>query len=124
MIIIIQVKISKDIQQYKSKIFWGFSPRQVISIVIAIVIGLLINFGGKFLPQDLRGFLTMAISVPFLLVGWIKVQGLPFEKYAAIFFRNNFVNRKRVFMNENLYHYIHEANKKKKSKGKYSKRVE
>lgn len=112
----IQVKISNDINKYQSKVFWGYSPRQILSTSAAIGTGLLINFGLKFLPQDLRGFLTMLFAVPFILIGWIKVQGMNFEKYAVVFFRNNFVNRKRIFMNENLKHYIPVDKKKKNSK--------
>lgn len=116
----IQVKISKDINKYESKTFWGFSPRQLGFTILAIIIALIINFVLIFIPEDLRGFLTMAVAIPCIGCGWINIQGMKFEKYVYLFLKSNFSNKKRLFINENLYDYI-PANKKKR-KGKHSKR--
>ena len=119
----IQVKISQDINKYESKTFWGFSPRQLGFTVLAVAFGLIINFGLSFIQQDIRGFITMAIAVPCVGCGWIKLQGMHFEKYMVLFFKSNFENNKRVFMNENLIHYIEldkraKTNKKRRIKHK------
>ena len=113
----IQVKISQDINKYESKTFWGFSPRQLGFTVLAVAIGLVINFGFTFIQEDIRGLITMAIAVPCIGCGWIKLQGMHFEKYMILFFKSNFGNNKRVFINENLIHYI-ESDKKIKNKQK------
>lgn len=116
----IQVKISKDINEHDSKMFWGFSARQIAFTALAIIIGLIINFVFKFIHQDIRGFLTMFAAIPLIGCGWIEIQGLRFEKWLFLFLKGNLVNKKRVFVNENLVYYI-PANKKKR-KGKISKK--
>lgn len=110
----VQVKISQDITKYEAKTFFGFSPRQIMFTGLAIIIGLFINFGMKVLPQDLRGMLTMVCAAPLIGCGWIQKQGMHFEKYMFLFFKQNFTTRKRVFMNEDLFYYININNKSKK----------
>lgn len=118
----IQVKISQDINKYQSRTFWGFSPRQVLCSVIAVALGLLINFKMTFIPQDIRGFLVMFVAAPLMGCGWIKIQGMTLEKYAMVFIRSNLSNKERLFVNESIKDYLPEANKKKRAKGKHSKR--
>ena len=116
----IQVKISKDINENDSKMFWGYSARQIGFSILAAGIAIIINYVFNFIPQDIRGFLTMFIDAPLILCGWVKIQGLRFEKWAILFFKSILVNKKRVFVNENLFHYI-PTDKKEMKKRKFKK---
>ena len=118
----IQVKISKDIQKYQNKTLWGFSPRQVICSIIAVAIGLLINFKMTFIPHDLRGFLIMFIGAPLIGCGFVRVQGMTLEKYIRVFIKTNLVNKERLFMNESIYDYLDKKPNKRK-RGKHEKKV-
>ena len=93
-------KMSGDITKIESKILFGFTPRQVVWSVIAFILALLINKIFGFIEFETRGFIIMLVAAPFLACGWIKIQGLPFEKHMWILFRYSFSQRERVYENE------------------------
>ena len=95
----ITIKMSKDIRKQKSKMFWGLTGRQLIFTALAILIAIVVNCVLD-LNDTLKAVLVVSFSVPFLLMGWISINGLTFEKFAIIWIRNNFNNKERVFMNE------------------------
>ena len=108
----ITIKMSKDIKKQKSKMFWGLTGRQMIFTVLAIFIAIIVNCVLD-LNEEVKAVLVISTSIPFLLCGWININGLTFEKFAVIWLRNNFTNKERVFINESGLDYI----KKKKNKG-------
>ena len=110
----ITIKLSKDIRKQKSKLFWGLTGRQMIFTVIAIFIAIVVNCVLD-LNDTVKAVLVISFSVPFLLMGWISINGLTFEKFAIIWIRNNFNNKERVFMNESGLDHIKPM--KEKSKG-------
>ena len=101
----ITIKMSKDIRKQKSKLFWGLTGRQMIFTVLAIFIAIVVNCVLD-LNDTVKAVLVISFSVPFLLMGWISINGLTFEKFAAILIRNNFTNKERVFINESGLDHI------------------
>lgn len=96
----IERKIPAEIRAYKSKLIAGLSVRQVISLGIAILIGVPLGvFGRKFISADILMWLVMLISAPILAWGFITFQDMRFEKYAKLMFRFTFLPQKRVFEN-------------------------
>ena len=93
-------KMSGDITKIESKILFGFTPRQVVWSVIAFILALLINKIFGFIEFETRGFIIMLVAAPFLACGWIKIQGLPFEKHMWILFKYSFSQRERVYESE------------------------
>lgn len=85
--IALEVPVRKEILTYKEKLFFGFSLRQfismMISLIITLIVGLLNHFTWQFSIDDL-GILLMIISSPILSFGWIKPNDLPMEKYLQI----------------------------------------
>ena len=96
----IQKKMSGDITKMESKILFGFTPRQVVYSVIAFAVAMLINKIFGFINFETRGFIIMLTATPFLACGWIKIQGLPFEKHMWILFKYSFSQRERVYESE------------------------
>ena len=101
----ITIKMSKDIKKQKSKLFWGLTARQMIFTVIAILIAIVVNCILD-LNDTVKAVLVISTSIPFLLCGWIQINGLTFEKFAVIWLRNNFTNKERVFINESGLDHI------------------
>ena len=93
-------KMSGDITKIESKILFGFTPRQVVWSAIALILALLINKIFGFIEFETRGFIIMLVAAPFLACGWIKIQGLPFEKHMWILFKYSFSQRERVYEDE------------------------
>jgi hypothetical protein len=96
----IQKRMSGDITKIEPKIFLGFTPRQVIYSVVAFVAALLINKVFGFMTFELRGYIIMFVAAPLLACGWIKIQGLPFEKHMLILLKYSFSQKERVYENE------------------------
>ena len=69
--IAIEVPVRKEILLYKEKLFFGFSLRQFISMMITLsitlIVGLLNHFTWQFSIDDL-GIGLMAISSPNLMI--------------------------------------------------------
>jgi hypothetical protein len=49
---------------------------------------------------ELRGYIIMFAAAPLLACGWIKIQGLPFEKHMLILLKYSFSQKERVYENE------------------------
>ncbi len=96
----IQKKMSGDITKMESKVFFGFTPRQVVCSVIAFAVALLINKIFGFIEFRDRGFIIMLAAAPFLACGWVKLQGLPFEKHMWILIKYNLSKKERVWEDE------------------------
>ena len=96
----IQKKMSGDITKMESKILFGYTPRQVVCSIVALAVALLINKIFGFIEFETRGFLIMLTAAPFLACGWIKIQGLPFEKHMWILIKYSFSQRERVYESE------------------------
>ena len=109
----ITIKMSKDIKKQKSKLFWGLTGRQMIFTALAIFIAIVVNCILD-LNDTVKAVLVISFSIPFLLMGWIQINGLTFEKFVAVWIRNNFTNKERVFINESGLDHIKPVKKKDK----------
>ena len=96
----IQKKMSGDITKMESKILFGYTPRQVVCSIVAFAVALLINKIFGFIEFETRGFIIMLTAAPFLACGWIKIQGLPFEKQMWILINYSFSQRERIYESE------------------------
>lgn len=110
----IEIKIPKEIRDYKEVIFAGLNLRQIISLTIAFAVNVpLYIYTKKYLGDELTSWLVMFTGVPVFLIGFIKFDGMPFEKYFQIMLRFNFlVPRKRRYKVENIYTSIYEGQMK------------
>lgn len=99
----IQVRIPKEITEYKEKIIFGLSIRQLICFTLALIIG-----GGVFalftivfgMSVNIAGYFVMLFAAPVLAVGFIRKNGYPFEKYAVLMLRHFIGVRKRPYKTE------------------------
>lgn len=74
-----KIPIRRDVFKYKTKIFWRFTARQALFLVILAVTsvggyvgsGLLLGEAG----QAIAGYLVIAISIPCFYFGWYKPKG-------------------------------------------------
>ncbi|MCL2221357.1 MAG: PrgI family protein [Oscillospiraceae bacterium] len=84
----ISVRIPKDIRTYKEKIMFGLNVRQIVSSIIALGICVpLYIFGRNYIPDDYLSWLIIIIAVPLVSIGFVKVNGLPAEKFALVFLK-------------------------------------
>ncbi len=101
----INVKIPKEIREYKEKIFLGLTMRQILASVLALLICIpTYLFGIKYLNEDLISWIIILIAIPFGAIGFYKKNGLPFEKYFLITIKQIFVlPEKTYFKTDNFF---------------------
>jgi len=96
----IEVRIPADVQEYKSKLIFGLSLRQFLSIAGAMALAIPIAiFGKKFgLSEDSVVWAIILITVPFACYGFLKIKDMKFEEYFKHWLYNNvFGTRKRYY---------------------------
>lgn len=131
----IEIKIPKEITEYKEKFLFGLTVRQCVSIAAALAVAVpLYIFGKDYLGADIAGWLVLLVVVPVFGFGFLKYNGMTFERLVAVIYRQKIAEpqkrkyeelpvfyhwRKEVIANEIAYQTARTdyANKKRKRKG-------
>lgn len=94
----IEVRIPKEITEYKERIIFGLNIRQLISFVAAIIVGLTTYyFANKYLGADAASYIVIIIVIPIFALGFFKKDGFTFEQYVKIIFRHFWGKSKRNY---------------------------
>lgn len=118
----IEVRIPKEIKEYKEKIIFGLSFRQLVCVFIGGIICLITYFLTKqFIGSNLASDIVIIEAMPIFAFGFIKVRGLNFEEYALIFIKHKLKQNKRIYENKLKIEYIE---KEKIESSKEVKKVE
>lgn len=105
----IEVKIPKEIRQYREKIFGIFTLRQVVCTAVILIgsttIGLLLSKVG--VNNDLVFLCIMIFAIPFFLLGFFRYEDMNFEEYAVIVFISTILYpAKRIYESDHVYNDI------------------
>ena len=88
----IEIKIPKEITDYKEKFLFGLTVRQLVSAVVALAICVpLFIFGKDYLGEDLVGWIIILVAIPVFAFGFFRYDGKPFEKFLALIYRQKWV---------------------------------
>ena len=88
----IEIKIPKEITEYKERFLFGLTIRQCVSAAAALAICVpLYLFGKDYLGDDVVGWLVILIAVPIFAFGFFKYDGMPFEQFIAMLYRQKWV---------------------------------
>ena len=88
----IEIKIPKEITEYKEKFLFGLTVRQLVSAVVALAICVpLFIFGKDYLGEDLVGWIIILVAIPVFAFGFFRYDGMPFEKFLALIYRQKWV---------------------------------
>jgi hypothetical protein len=97
----IEVRIPKEIKEYKEKIIFGLNLRQLISVLVGGIICLSTFFLIKpIVGVDLASDIIIIEAVPIFAFGFIKVRSFNFETYAKIFIKHKLGKNKRTYENK------------------------
>ena len=87
----VEVDIPVEINDYHEKIIGGFTGRQFVSALAAVALG----FGSFFLctkalkmSMSSAGYIVMLLTALPLAIGFLKIDGRPFETYIALMLRH------------------------------------
>ena len=107
----LNIKLPAEIRAYKSKLIWGLSVRQVLSLVAALVICIPVGvLGHGHISDDILPWIIMLLAAPCIAVGFLKFHDLPFEQYFKYVFKRHTTPQKRVYQDTetNLFCEIYE----------------
>lgn len=94
----LEVKIPAEIQEYKSKLVFGLSTRQFLSILGALVIGVPLGvIGHGRISGDILPWLIILTVVPFAGYGFFTFKDMKFEDFMKAFLMLNFLPQRRVY---------------------------
>ena len=96
----IECPMPQDILKFKPKMLMNLSGRELLSVMGGIISGVVSHFFiFKSIPNDTRVYITTVFILPFLMIGFIKPYGQPFEKIAFNIIDENFLRpQKRLKM--------------------------
>lgn len=121
----IEIRIPKEIKEFKEKLFFGMTIRQLIATVVAIGINVPLYIKGKeYLGEDLTSWLVIIIALPISLLGFFKYNEMPFERFLKVMLEFQLIlPQKRPYKTENLYELLlntdEEGTVKKKKEKEY-----
>lgn len=121
-----EVKINKEIRQYKENIFFGLTMRQFVCSALACIVAVGIYFITKpiFNNTGTVSWLCMAGAVPFALLGFVRYNGMTAEKFFIAWVKSEILTTKRlVFRPNNLYLDMYRQCEKGKKKAKKVKQT-
>ncbi len=75
---------------------FGLTVRQFVSAVAALAVCIpLFIFGKDVFGEDVIGWLIILIAVPIFAFGFFKYDGMPFEKFLGMLYRQKWVEPQR-----------------------------
>ena len=78
-----EVKMNKEIRNYQESMFMGLNLRQCIFSLLAIAVAVGIYFGlGKYVGQEMTGWLCILGAAPFAACGFFQYHGMNAEQFA------------------------------------------
>lgn len=107
----IEVRIPKEITEYKEKVIFGLSIRQLIFFTLTIILSLFSYFiltKKLGLSMDSASYVIILESLPLLAIGFIKINGFTFEKYAVLVIRHKLGTQKRKYKTNLLIDKVRE----------------
>ena len=114
-----EVKINREIRNYTENIFFGLSLRQFVFSVLSCIIAIIMYFIFKpILGTEITSWICIICILPFVLMGFVKYNGMPMEELFISWIRFELlVPKNLVFQSDNIYYQmIISSNEKKGDK--------
>lgn len=95
----IEIKVPKEITDYKEKFLFGLTVRQFVSAVAALAVCVpLFIFGKDLLGEDIVGWVIILLAAPIFAFGFFKYDGMYFENFLALVYRQKWLEpQKRTY---------------------------
>ena len=99
-----EIKVNKEIMDYHESLLLGLNMREILSIVVSASCAGAVYFLLKdLLSTSITGWICLAVAAPGIVFGFIKVNGVPFERFITSYVRFWTMPRTRIFISENFY---------------------
>ena len=100
-----EIKINKEIRNYKETLFFGLSLRQFACSLLAVGVAVGLYFALRnVLDRETVSWLCIVGAAPIAVAGFFKYNGMMLEKFAWAWFQSEFLMAgNRVWKSENYY---------------------
>ena len=114
----IERPIPKEIKDFKEKLVFGLTARQLVATIITLIVCVPTYIVGRpYLGDDLASWICIIVAFPTVAIGFYKKNGMNFEQYMVAMFKFNFVvPTTRKYKIENFFEQIEKEDKKIKNK--------
>ena len=115
--VFMEIKINKEIRNYKETIFFGLSMRQFVCAVLAVGVAVALYFGmSRIADRETVSWVCIVGAAPIAAAGFFHYNGLTLERFLWAWFKSEFLMAgNRVWKSENYYlEAIHSEVKKRK----------
>lgn len=103
-----EIKINKEIREYKESIFFGLSMRQFIFSLLACGVAVLLYLLLRnYMGLETLSWVCILGAVPFAVLGFVKYNGMTAEKFIIAFIKSEILMPKvLLFKPENMYYEL------------------
>lgn len=102
--ILLEVRINKEVRNYQESIFFGLSLRQFLFSVLAVAVAVVLYFClHHFVDGSSYDWLCVLAAFPFALGGFFQYNGMHAEQFLLAVIRSTLYPQRLVFRSENLY---------------------
>jgi len=99
-----EVKMNKEILDYKEKVAFGLNLRQIVCAALSIGTASVLYFLLRdTLGKEALSWVCIAAAAPFGAAGFFKYNGMPIEKFALALIGTMLSSRMRLYKSENYY---------------------
>lgn len=100
-----EVKINKEIRDYKENVYFGLSLRQFIFSMLACGIAVLLYFMFRsYCGTETLSWICILGALPFAALGFIKYNGMNLEDFLVAYIKTEILTPKRLtFKPVNFY---------------------
>ena len=100
-----EIKINKEIRNYKETLFFGLSARQFACSLLAVGVAVALYFALRnVLGRETVSWLCIVGAAPVAVAGFFKYNGMTLEKFVWAFIKSEFLMAgNRVWKSENYY---------------------
>jgi len=105
-VLFIEVKIPKEIRQYKETIFFGLSARQFFCAIfaVAIAVGVYMLLGPT-IGKETASWLCIVLASPAAMAGFFSYNGMTFEQFIwAVIKTEVLYAGDRRYVGENIFY--------------------
>ncbi len=113
-----EIKINKEIRDYKETIFFGLSMRQFIFSLIACGVAVLLYFLLKpYFGLETLSWICILGAIPFGVLGFVKYNGMNAEEFIWAWMKSEILTPRVLFLKpENIYEELLESEYKRLKK--------
>ena len=100
----LEIKINKEIRDYKETFFFGLNLRQCLFTALGIAAAVAVHFASVSygLNMELSSWASILSAAPFIFLGFFKYNGMTPEKFMLVLFKYLLTPKHLLFKPTNM----------------------